>query len=74
MNNIIQIMIIVYIMDIIITIIINKNNIIMIMNYKKIFMIIYQISNGVGMMLNIQVEILKNLLKYFLMKPHNMNI
>ena len=59
MNNIIQIMIIVYIMDIIITIIINKNNIIMIMNYKKIFMIIYQISNGIGMMLNIQVEILK---------------
>ena len=43
----------------------------MIMNYKKIFMIIYQITNVVGMMLNIQVEILKNLLKYFLMKPHN---
>ena len=67
-------MILVYIMDIIIIIIINKKNIINNMNYKKIFMIIYQISNGVGMMLNIQVEILKNLLKYFLMKPHNMNI
>ena len=60
MNNIIQIMIIVYITDIIITIIINKKNIINNMNYKKIFMIIYQITNGIGMiMMNIQIEILK---------------
>ena len=52
-------MILVYIMDIIIIIIINKKNIINNMNYKKIFMIIYQITNGVGMIVNIQVEILK---------------
>ena len=59
MNNIIQIMIIVYITDIIITIIINKKNIINNMNHKKIFMIIYQITNGVGMMVDICIEILK---------------
>ncbi len=59
MNNIIQIMIIVYITDIIITIIINKKNIINNMNYKKIFMIIYQITNGIGMMVDICIEILK---------------
>ena len=59
MNNIIQIMIIVYITDIIITIIINKKNIINNMNYKKIFMIIYQITNGIGMMMDICIEILK---------------
>ena len=53
-------MIIVYITDIIITIIINKKNIINNMNYKKIFMIIYQITNGVGInMMIIQIEILK---------------
>ena len=59
MNNIIQIMIIVYITDIIITIIINKKNIINNMNHKKIFMIIYQITNGIGMMVDICIEILK---------------
>ena len=59
MNNIIQIMIIVYITDIIITIIINKKNIINNMNHKKIFMIIYQITNVVGMMMDICIEILK---------------
>ena len=52
-------MILVYIMDIIIIIIINKKNIINNMNYKKIFMIIYQITNGIGMMMDICIEILK---------------
>lgn len=52
-------MILVYLMDIIITIIINKTIIINNMNYKKIFMIIYQITNGIGMMVDTCIEILK---------------
>ena len=52
MNIIIKIMKIVYIMDIIIIIIINKKNIINNMIYKEIYMIINQIMSITGTLMN----------------------
>lgn len=56
MNNIIEIIILIIVMDIIIIIIINKKIIINNMSYKEIYMIINQIMNGVGMMMNGQID------------------